>query len=302
MNNLKVWAYDDTFNPVTDLNENFETVKSAIDALEEGAGGDEQDISDLKTKVGDAVLTTTAQDLSGAVNELDAELDAPTTGVKSRLTSAENEINDLQLQNGNATLETTAQTLSGAINELDDDLNHATTGVIARVTSLENQAGSETLTTTAQTLSGAVNELDDHVDDIQAYVTAQTTELVITEATGTGETIIDAINRAYSSFMNIPVGKRRILKEVYIDEYGHFMPNQSIVPVSSGSEQAFPLSQVDVQASSANLKYLEVTNVTDQTSILRRMRIDQNGTIAITDYSTVTEVTSKNVKIKYIEF
>ena len=118
MNDLKIWEYSDIFNPVTDLNENFATVKGAIESLESGAVTDEQDISDLKTKVGSDALVTTAQTLSGAVNELDDDLNHASTGVIARLTAAENSIDTLETQAGNATLVTTAQTLSGATNEL----------------------------------------------------------------------------------------------------------------------------------------------------------------------------------------
>ena len=64
-------------------------------------------VSALETQNGNAVLTTTAQTLSGAINELDAD-----ASVEAGKVSA------LETQNGNTPLTTTAQTLSGAVNEL----------------------------------------------------------------------------------------------------------------------------------------------------------------------------------------
>jgi hypothetical protein len=69
-------------------------------------------VGTVEAKVGTAVLTTVAPDLSGAVNELKAEIDG--SGVDSLATR----ITALETQNGDAVLVTTAQTLSGAINEL----------------------------------------------------------------------------------------------------------------------------------------------------------------------------------------
>lgn len=67
-------------------------------------------ITALETQNGNSALTTTAQTLSGAVNELDAD----NTSATGRLTA-------LETQNGDSALTTTAQTLSGAVNELDSD-------------------------------------------------------------------------------------------------------------------------------------------------------------------------------------
>ena len=64
-------------------------------------------VSSLETKVGSAVLTTVAQDCSGAINELDGDVG-----------TANGKISALETQNGSEVLVTTAQTLSGAINEL----------------------------------------------------------------------------------------------------------------------------------------------------------------------------------------
>lgn len=91
-------------------------------------------VTALEDQCGSATLTTTAQTLSGAVNELDDDL------------------GDAETLLGSAALTTTAQTVTGAINELDD-----------AVGTLETLAGDTALPTTAQTLSGAIAELDTEV-------------------------------------------------------------------------------------------------------------------------------------------
>lgn len=101
-------------------------------------------VTTLEQRVGDETLTTTAQDCTGAINELDSDLN----GAETLL--------------GSETLTTTAQTVTGAINELD-----------GAVETLETLAGDTALPTTAQTLSGAIAELDTGVSHcaIRSYHT-----------------------------------------------------------------------------------------------------------------------------------
>ena len=84
-------------------------------------------IDAIETKVGSTPLSTTAQDLSGAINELaaeigDAEFDTTAQNATDAINELNGEISALETQNGNAVLETTAQTLSGAVNELNSDI------------------------------------------------------------------------------------------------------------------------------------------------------------------------------------
>ena len=91
-------------------------------------------VTALEDQNGSATLTTTAQTLSGAVNELD------------------NDLGEAETLLGSETLTTTSQTVTGAINELDDDIG-----------TLETLAGDTELPTTAQTLTGAIDELHTNV-------------------------------------------------------------------------------------------------------------------------------------------
>ena len=90
-------------------------------------------IAAIETKVGSTPLSTTEQDLSGAVNELDAVI-------------------------GSREFNTTAQNVTAAINELDSEVGD-----------LETKVGAAVLTTTAQDLSGAVNELNSDITTLESY-------------------------------------------------------------------------------------------------------------------------------------
>ena len=183
---LPQYVGTDIPNPLTDFNGAMSTIDSTMKNIADGVGASDADIADLKVQNGDSQLTTTAQTLSGAVNELDADING-SNGIDSRLTTVETnqtadestlstavanlstvtgKVSALETQNGNAVLTTTAQTLSGAVNELDDDINNASTGLAKKVGDLEAQNGNTPLTTTAQTLSGAVNEFKSAVDAI----------------------------------------------------------------------------------------------------------------------------------------
>lgn len=108
--NLPQYVGSDIINPLTDTNGAYSAIDSAIKevadgvvsdgnrltALEETVGdntsGLVKKVADLENQNGDSVLTTTAQTLSGAINELDDHVDT-VTGVAA--TNASN-ITDLQ--------------------------------------------------------------------------------------------------------------------------------------------------------------------------------------------------------------
>lgn len=169
---LSQFVGTDIPNPLVDYNGDMEKIDTAIKNVADSAVSEGGRVTALETQNGSEVLTTTAQTLSGAVNELDGEIG----GIDTRLTTAEGKIvgdestlstavnnistlsgkvSALETKVGSAVLTTTASDCSGAINELD-----AEDGVLAgKITALETQNGSEVLQTVAQTLSGAINEL-----------------------------------------------------------------------------------------------------------------------------------------------
>lgn len=215
---LPQYVGTDIPNPLTDFNGAMSTIDSTMKEIADGVGASDADIAALKVQNGSEQLATTAQTLSGAVNELDADING-SNGIDSRLTTVETnqtadestlstavanlstvtgKVSALETQNGNAVLTTTAQTLSGAVNELDDDINNASTGLVKKVGDLEAQNGNSVLTTTAQTLSGAVNELKSAVDAIP-------TATVDTAMSGTSTNAVQ--NKVIKEYVDDAVGE-----------------------------------------------------------------------------------------------
>ena len=138
-------------NPLTDYNGDMEKIDTAIKAVADSAVSESARVTALETQNGDAVLTTTAQTLSGAVNELDSDLG----GVDARLVTAEGKI-----VSDEATLGTAVDNIST---------------LAGKVSGLETKVGSAVLTTTASDCSGAINELNaGKADKVTAVATVTT--------------------------------------------------------------------------------------------------------------------------------
>lgn len=137
---LPQFVDNDIFNPLVDDNDAYSKIDTALHNIADAEAGDASEIVSVKSRLdsaegaidaleaqnGNSVLTTTAQTLSGAVNELDAD----------------------------------ASALDGRLDVVEDDINNASTGLKAKVSTLENTVGSGELDTDANTLVGAVNELN----------------------------------------------------------------------------------------------------------------------------------------------
>lgn len=164
-----------------------------IDALEELCGND--------------ALETTAQTLTGAVNELLADnndLSSSITILDGDMDAAQVAIQNLETLVGNTPLTTTAQRVTDAINELENEISTLSgipatvtllnqrvstmettvagistrmDGVDGRCTAIETKLGSATLDTTAQDVSGAVNELKSDVDTNTSNISTMNTTL-----------------------------------------------------------------------------------------------------------------------------
>lgn len=136
---LPQFVENDIFNPLVDDNDAYDKIDTALHNIADAEADDaaeivaakgrldtiEGKVDNLETQNGTNVLTTVAQTLSGAVNELKSGEDS----------------------------------LDGRLDVVEDDINNVTTGLKVKVAALEQQCGSEVLETTAQTLSGAVNEI-----------------------------------------------------------------------------------------------------------------------------------------------
>jgi len=89
------------------------------------------DVATLKTTVGNTALTTTAQNVTGAINELDSAIDTK---------AAASDVTALQTTVGNTALTTTAQNVTGAINELDSAID-TKVNVSDKATSIRTVSG-----------------------------------------------------------------------------------------------------------------------------------------------------------------
>ena len=151
---LPQFVDNDIFNPLVDDNDAYSKIDTALHNIANAEADDASDIVGIKSRLdsaegdidalkeqnGNSVLTTTAQTLSGAVNELDADI----SSLDGRLDIVEDDINNVSTG-----LKAKVDALETAMSTAEGDIDN-----------LEAQCGNETLTTTAQTLSGAVNELD----------------------------------------------------------------------------------------------------------------------------------------------
>lgn len=108
-------AYSAIDTALKDISDNEVTDAGKILALETTVGNSSaglvKDVADLQTQNGDSVLTTDAQTLSAAINEVDAHTDTNTQNIS---TNAGN-ITDLQNTVGNAN--------SGLVKEVNDNRN-----------------------------------------------------------------------------------------------------------------------------------------------------------------------------------
>ena len=152
---LPVYIGTDIPNPLTDWNGAMNTIDETIHDVAETTAEAVHDMAEVVATVGSEHLDTTAQTVTGAVNELKGITDS------LALANTSEEANIAQLQSA-----MTQANQSIALNSQN------ITSVGSRVTVLENQNGSQPLQTTAQTLSGAVNELDDRVTILENAPTA----------------------------------------------------------------------------------------------------------------------------------
>ena len=172
------------------------TVTGTVDGRDIAADGTLLDTHDNELgTISAAAMGTTASTVSGAILELETEIDTLNTKVEP----------------GQA-LTTTATTLSDAINELDAELGTISTGVMgttasnvgAAIGELEGEIDTlntkvepaRALTTTATTLSGAVNELKGIVDLLDSGASSQLAEIgdLSTLDTTAKDTLVNAIN------------------------------------------------------------------------------------------------------------
>lgn len=168
---LPQFVENDIFNPLVDDNDAYDKIDTALYNIADAEADDAAEIVGIKgrldtaegkvealeTQNGNTPLTTVAQTLSGAVNELKSGEDS----------------------------------LDGRLDVVEDDINNVSTGLKAKVTALENQNGSEVLDTVANTLSGAVNELVGKDEELDAEDVKLFKQLVGSSKAVTANIILD---------------------------------------------------------------------------------------------------------------
>lgn len=276
--NLPQYVGSDIINPLTDTNGAYADIDAAIYAVASAQGTVDSDVENLKSRMtvaeteidaleaqaGSQPLITTAQTLTGAVNELVGSVGdvASATGTNTtNITTLTTKVAGLETQCGNAVLHTTAQTLSSAINELDSDISD-----------IKSQNGNAVLVTTAQTLSGAINELAQSssaptaattsYDNTSSHLVGTNVQAAIDEVVGKvgtvesavavvdGETQSGTLTAGATSvtltFTDVTIGANTLV-DLYTDTYG-------VNPTAISTTSNTVTLTFDAQASNVGVK------------------------------------------------
>ena len=210
---LPQFVDSDLFNPLVDDNDAYSKIDTALHNIADAEANDASEIVAVKGRVttaegkiealesqnGVEVLTTTAQTLSGAINELDGDV----ASLDGRLDVVEDDIN-----NENIGLKVKVDNLGTRMTSAEGDID-----------ALETLTGSGTLDTVAQTLVGAVNE---NFDKIATYGTIYTPEMfgavgdgvaddttAVQSAINTG--ICCVLNKTYKTTAPISIGSHKFV-------------------------------------------------------------------------------------------
>lgn len=149
---LPQYVGTDIINPLTDTNKAYEDIDTALYEQGQSIAGVVDDIDALKIQNGDNALDTTAQTLSGAINELKSDADA----LGLRVTTNETNIGTLQTQMSTATGNIT--TLNTSVAGLQTEV--ASKASATAVDNLTAKVGTGNLATVAQNCVDAINEVN----------------------------------------------------------------------------------------------------------------------------------------------
>lgn len=148
---LPQYVGTDIINPLTDTNGAYEAIDTAIYEVGQTASGMASDIDALKIQNGDSALDTTAQTLSGAINELNSGADA----LELRVTATETDVSTLQTQMSTATGNIT--TLNTSVAGLQTEMTSKASATA--LNNLTTKVGTGNLDTVAQNCVDAINEV-----------------------------------------------------------------------------------------------------------------------------------------------
>ena len=192
---LPQYVGTDIINPLTDTNGAYEAIDTAIYEVGQTASGMASDIDALKIQNGDSALDTTAQTLSGAVNELKSGSDA----LGLRVTATETDVSTLQTQMSTATGNIT--TLNTSVAGLQTEM--AGKASATALNNLTTKVGTGNLNTTAQNCVDAINEVLAEIPS-GGSVSADDVTYDNTDSGLTATNAQDAIDEVNQKVENIP--------------------------------------------------------------------------------------------------
>jgi hypothetical protein len=193
---LPQYVGTDIINPLTDTNGAYEAIDTAIYEVGQTASGMASDIDALKIQNGDSALDTTAQTLSGAVNELKSGADA----LGLRVTATETDVSTLQTQMSTATSNIT--TLNTSVAGLQTEM--ASKASVTALNNLTVKVGTGNLNTEAQNCVDAINEVLSKVP-AGGSVSADDVTYDNTDSGLTATNVQDAIDEVKGNVADIPV-------------------------------------------------------------------------------------------------
>lgn len=192
---LPQYVGTDIINPLTDTNGAYEAIDTAIYEVGQTASGMADDIAALKIQNGDSALDTTAQTLSGAINELKSGEDA----LGLRVTATETDVSTLQTQMSTATSNIT--TLNTSVAGLQTEM--ASKASATALNNLAVKVGTGNLNTTAQNCVDAINEVLAEIPS-GGSVSADDVTYDNTDSGLTATNAQDAIDEVNQKVENIP--------------------------------------------------------------------------------------------------
>lgn len=275
------------------------------------------DISNIKNDLGTAQLTTTAQNVKGAINEIDAKCDdiavkTITTEERTKLTNLKNyddtsikaDINAIKTNLGTDKLNTTAKDLKGAVNEINAQLKSianlsltiGTDGLLyikkqdgtlmgtgVNVSSSGTDLSKITMSLNSNTLILSNNGSQIASVDLYKIVKRGVTENTYDTLGTTNKTIIGAINEICNNVRDIPA----LFTTEQTDDYYKIKYNNIVIAT-------IPLNSTSPNPPSVT-KYTITNNLSHATNSNSITSIEENSS-----YSATISANS-NYKIKTVK-
>ena len=166
---LPQYIGSDIIDPLVDTNGAYSAIDTAIHNVASDVATNITDIDNLEAQNGSETLTTTAQTLSGAINELDDDLNNETTGAFALIGANSADIATINGVIGDANsgmikdigqLQTTVGAQGLSITSLETAVGDADSGLVKDVSDLQTSVGS-LVTAVGDENSGIIKDVDD---------------------------------------------------------------------------------------------------------------------------------------------